>query len=678
MRSYPPSLAGLAVVGVLAGCDAAPDVSVGEPHELAPAPDAPHGAQTSDPTPIAVRSVPPIDTSNRAAVVSAFNTYYNVVMPEPGFTGSTDSCQPGAISRAFQEWTIARINYYRAMAGVPGDAMLYPANGQQQAAALIMAANGKVSHAPTGWLCANTTGGLSGASGSNLAVGGHPDLTPTYLQDTGAVNDEVGHRRGLLHSRAKSFAYGQAVTPKGGWGAAFRGVEKEANVAVSVPKGIAWPRGYFPIWLLPTHGLTSEGERWSFGLPGTPDFSKATVSMTVNGAPLAVTRRTPISGPGDHTLVWELPIGHKPVKNSVYNVKIEGVEGAPQKSYSYDVIPIDPTEEAPATPRVAIGASLRSGSRDVFALGANNTLQYKKAWTPGAADALNGRFEDLGGNLSGPPTPVSWAPGRLDVFGRGTDGSLQHRPWAATPGWPWSSLGWGLASPPSIVSWGPNRLDVFMIDADGALNTKLWNGTAWAPSATGWTRLGGTLRGTLAAVAWGPNRLDVFGISSGDGSLQHISWTGSQWSAWANLGGVFTSPPAAVAWGPNRLDIVGLGTDGRMWQRSWTGSTWQWTQLGSIVFTGTPTIVSSGPNKLNIFALQQSDKVMHHRAFANGAWGEWEPLGGVFTSVATALAHPDGTLDVFGLGTDKALYHKGYTSSRWAPAWSRLGGAFTP
>src|SRR5205085_12585934 len=47
--------------------------------------------------PVAGASVPPIDTSNRSAVVQLFrNVYLPTVNVESGWTGSTASCSPGS------------------------------------------------------------------------------------------------------------------------------------------------------------------------------------------------------------------------------------------------------------------------------------------------------------------------------------------------------------------------------------------------------------------------------------------------------------------------------------------------------------------------------------------------------------------------------------------------------
>lgn len=284
----------------------------------------------------AVVPVPPIDTFDINAVVAAYNTYYNIAMPAVGFTGSAASCNPGAISLAFQEWTISRINYLRAMAGVPGNTALNSAlDGQQQAAALIMAANNTLTHSPPSNLLCWTQAGYNGASSSNLARGGFTDSIPLYMSDFGSGNESAGHRRWILHSRKGNFGLGQA---SGGTNANALHVF-DSSGAASGSAGIPWPpRGYVPLALFPS------SLRWSFGLPGA-NFAAANVTMTVNGSPLtaAVISRTD-NGYGDNTLVWSLPTGHVVTKGSIYDVSITGVTGGASSTYNYSVRPIDPAD----------------------------------------------------------------------------------------------------------------------------------------------------------------------------------------------------------------------------------------------------------------------------------------------------------------------------------------------
>jgi hypothetical protein len=312
-------------------------------------PEGPLPPQSLAPLPKAVASVPAIDTFDRAAVVAAYNTYYNVTMPAVGFTGSTAGCNPGAISLAFQEWTVTRINFLRAMAGVPGNTTLDTSlNAQEQAAALIMAANSTLTHDPDpGMLCYSAQGD-TGAGSSNLAYGtGLTDALPLYMSDPGTGNEAAGHRRWILHSRKARFGLGNA-----------NGSPYNANAlytfdfggSSSGTSGIPWPpRGYVPTALFPSP-FPGEGQRWSFGLPNA-NFGAANVTMTVNGVALPVTviSRT-ANGYGDNTIVWSLPVGHVVVPDAVYVVTITGVAGAASSAYAYRVIPTNPAAAAPPNP----------------------------------------------------------------------------------------------------------------------------------------------------------------------------------------------------------------------------------------------------------------------------------------------------------------------------------------
>jgi hypothetical protein len=293
--------------------------------------------------PKAVQSVPAIDTFDRAAVVSAYNTYYNVAKPAVGWTGTNSPCNAGSINLAFQEWSITRVNYLRAMAGVAGNTALDTTlNAQEQAAALIMSANNTLNHYPPNTLACWTQAGYDGAGSSNLALGSFSDAIMLYMSDPGSGNQIAGHRRWILHSRKSRFGFGQTNNANALYTFDF-GVPQP-----SLPNGIPWPpRGYVPLALFPVP-FGGEGQRWSFGFPNA-GFGTATVTMAVNGTalPVTVVSRTD-NGYGDNTIVWELPAGHTIAKDSVYSVAINNVTGTPSPSFGYRVLPIDPADPIPA------------------------------------------------------------------------------------------------------------------------------------------------------------------------------------------------------------------------------------------------------------------------------------------------------------------------------------------
>jgi hypothetical protein len=136
-------------------------------------------------------------------------------VPALGWTGSFGSCVAGTTNAAFRDATRDRINYYRDLAGVPSWITLSGAfNSDAQAAALIMGANNALSHNPIadGFTQCITAQGDAAAGDSNIGIGtGYyndnyenfvpihgPYAVDAYMEDFGANNWPVGHRRWLL------------------------------------------------------------------------------------------------------------------------------------------------------------------------------------------------------------------------------------------------------------------------------------------------------------------------------------------------------------------------------------------------------------------------------------------------------------------------------------------------
>ena len=70
---------------------------------------------------------------------------------------------------------------------------------------------------------------------------------------------------------------------------------------------------------------------------------------------------------------------------------------------------------------------------------------------------------------------TSWGPGRLDVFVRGNDNTLQHT-WYDGDWHDWESLGGTLTSSPAAVSWGSSRIDIFTRSTNNTLAHKWFDG----------------------------------------------------------------------------------------------------------------------------------------------------------------------------------------------------------
>ncbi len=174
------------------------------------------------------------------------------------------------------------------------------------------------------------------------------------------------------------------------------------------------------------------------------------------------------------------------------------------------------------------------------------------------------------GVLTSGPAVVSWGPGRLDIFGRGTDTLLYHNWTDDGVNWNfWEALVGGLSieEAPAAVAWGPavtggyNQLDVFARQSDGQIVWVRYTDNGNDPNF-GWS-VRGVVGGSTgdftlgpAATSWGPNEFDVFGRWS-DGTLRHSTWNGVNWSRWEQLTTFkLGTSPAAVAWGNGRIDVV--------------------------------------------------------------------------------------------------------------------------
>jgi hypothetical protein len=248
---------------------------------------------------------------------------------------------------------------------------------------------------------------------------------------------------------------------------------------------------------------------------------------------------------------------------------------------------------------------------DLFAKGTDGSLKHK---------FYNGRWstwESLGGGaITSGPAAASWGAGRLDVFARSTANSLLHR-WYANGAWSgWEDLGGSLYSAPAAVSWGAGRIDVFVRGANNVLYQKAYH-AGWG----GWSSRGTGVISAPTVASWDVGRLDVF-YRGGGNAMYHIWYSNSAWSGVQNMGGVFTSSPAAVSWGTGRIDIFGRGTNNQVYHRYFSGG-WSpsWGSLGGSMATS-PAVASWGSGRLDVFA-RGTDQTLQTRSWTGAAWSAW-------------------------------------------------------
>jgi uncharacterized protein YkwD len=264
-----------------------------------------------------------------------------------GWTGDHASCNPGSTSLDFRTAVLHRINYFRAMAGLPATVTLRDDyNAKAQAAALMMSVNNQLSHnPPTTWQCYSDAG-HQGASNSNLYLGVYGwNAISGYMRDPGSGNYFVGHRRWVLYPQTQEMGTGD-IPPAGGHSPANALWVFDSHLWESRPatrdEFVAWPpRGYVPYQVV--------FARWSFAYPSA-DFSNAIVTMTSGGSNVSLTQSPVVNGYGENTLVW-IPLGlsdsaswPKPASDITYTVSVQNVKiGGQSRTFSYDVIVFDPT-----------------------------------------------------------------------------------------------------------------------------------------------------------------------------------------------------------------------------------------------------------------------------------------------------------------------------------------------
>lgn len=327
-----------------------------------------------------------VDTLDRNDVLSFYHAIHKAsegYEDRINWTGNYTS-QAGTVSNEFVRDVERRVNYYRAMAGAAGDAVLNTAEtvnifasdaqgnrppedtkkweASQQAAYMVARArmNGQsLNHNPSSSTTpAWTTAAWNGAARGNFTYGYFgPGAIDAYMREYEATstamssdwNRTVGHRRWILFSRAKDFATGDTpgefIYPntKRYASNALYVVPKAAELKPAEPEFVIYPSsGYFPAPLNTPY--------WSAGFPGGI-FTNALVEMRDGNGALVetakVTQTTTEMGRGDPSIVWEVkdPAAKATSVEAdrTYSITISGIGGAGVPStLSYSVTLINP------------------------------------------------------------------------------------------------------------------------------------------------------------------------------------------------------------------------------------------------------------------------------------------------------------------------------------------------
>jgi hypothetical protein len=323
-----------------------------------------------------------VDPTSREQSREFYNAVYMASTGVPiGSSAVTATCFPGTNSTAFVDATLLRINWFRAMAGVPAIITFdSDESADDQDAALMMSAQGALQHVGNwiGWAC-YTSAGTNASANSNLALGYNgPDAATAYVWDFGANNYLVGHRRQLLYPQTQIMATGDMpaegtnLESNATW--VFDANYFDPRPATRNPF-VAWPPpGYVPYQVV--------YPQWSFAVSNA-NLSAATVTMSSNGVPITITQQPYAPNYGENAVVW-YPSNLDPTSgntlfpfngtDTVYAIIVSGVvvtNGArtATNTFTYNVTVFDPAPTGPGyvplvisgtnTPSISVGNAYR-------------------------------------------------------------------------------------------------------------------------------------------------------------------------------------------------------------------------------------------------------------------------------------------------------------------------------
>lgn len=162
----------------------------------------------------------------------------------------------------------------------------------------------------------------------------------------------------------------------------------------------------------------------------------------------------------------------------------------------------------------------------VFVVGTDGALwknEYSAAAGWGGFSSLSAYMS----NMTSSPSAVAWAPGRVDVFAQRADGKVvgvyEERFAAPQLGWQFGArtfFPYDVAPNQGVsaVSWAPGRIDVFGRYAPNTSQLIQFSrqSQGWMAGSSALHSFGG-LGGTPAAASWGPGRLDLFAQGAAPG-----------------------------------------------------------------------------------------------------------------------------------------------------------------
>ncbi|MDP3153829.1 MAG: CAP domain-containing protein [Archangium sp.] len=271
------------------------------------------------------------ETRTSAQVCTAWSAAQTRKEAGDGFSNTTTTCDPGAISRNALDDALARLNFYRWLVGLGPTADDSGANSTGQACAVVSAWNpaGPAAHFPQSSATCYTQAGAGGAGSSNIAWGARDatDAIDLWMIDFGNETT-FGHRRWLLNPPLGPVGIGHYRGGNNYGSASCISVFGSSGSSVR-PEFVAFPPpGFSPLELT----------QWHWTIHGNIPLSGTTVSVTRTGDGVEMpTRLEILNGSYGQATVAVFRDGWNPVAGQTYHVRLVGTGGL--GVVEYDVKP---------------------------------------------------------------------------------------------------------------------------------------------------------------------------------------------------------------------------------------------------------------------------------------------------------------------------------------------------
>lgn len=248
-------------------------------------------------------------------------------MNEGTWSGDAGACTKGDTGAPGRENARKLVNLYRALAGLPAVTEEPTWSGKAQACALMMHANGQLSHSPPmNWQC-YAAEGAEAAGKSNISSTPGVVGIDLYMVDPGNPTT-IGHRRWILSNSLGPIGLGSTSGYSCLWVIGGQGNAGKAWTAWP-PAGIV-PLEAIHVPEIPWSNVDETG--WTIQSDSI-DVSKAQITITEGGADRPIKLTPLLSGYGSQFAVSMIPQGWTTQAGKTYTVQVNGV---PQP-FSYDV-----------------------------------------------------------------------------------------------------------------------------------------------------------------------------------------------------------------------------------------------------------------------------------------------------------------------------------------------------